>query len=147
MLTLPKIRARSRLDKLRWCWPAKPLSRRSTPHNIFLVPSGASPPLGHVGEAQAVKQSPSMAADRGFESCPLLRAAVKINRSHETRSIAQLAERRSPKPQVGGSIPPWPAGPVAPTSGCRCRLSPFPREGLFSQQALPLSFFAIISGI
>ena len=25
------------------------------------------------------------------------------------RPVAQLAERRSPKPQVGGSIPPWPA--------------------------------------
>ena len=27
----------------------------------------------------------------------------------EHRPIAQLAERRSPKPQVGGSIPSWPA--------------------------------------
>ena len=25
------------------------------------------------------------------------------------RPVAQLAERRSPKPQVGGSIPSWPA--------------------------------------
>ncbi len=24
------------------------------------------------------------------------------------RPVAQLAERRSPKPKVGGSIPPWP---------------------------------------
>src|SRR3990167_6970895 len=28
---------------------------------------------------------------------------------HERRPIAQLAERRSPKPKVGGSIPSWPA--------------------------------------
>ena len=27
----------------------------------------------------------------------------------EFRPVAQLAERRSPKPQVGGSIPSWPA--------------------------------------
>src|SRR5437660_10394073 len=27
----------------------------------------------------------------------------------ESRPVAQLAERRSPKPQVGGSIPSWPA--------------------------------------
>ncbi len=26
-----------------------------------------------------------------------------------SRPVAQLAERRSPKPQVGGSIPSWPA--------------------------------------
>ena len=28
----------------------------------------------------------------------------------EDRPVAQLAERRSPKPKVGGSIPSWPAG-------------------------------------
>jgi hypothetical protein len=27
----------------------------------------------------------------------------------EFRPVAQLAEQRSPKPQVGGSIPSWPA--------------------------------------
>ena len=26
-----------------------------------------------------------------------------------SRPVAQLAEQRSPKPQVGGSIPSWPA--------------------------------------
>ena len=30
------------------------------------------------------------------------------------RPVAQLAERRSPKPQVGGSIPSWPANPLQP---------------------------------
>src|SRR5580704_5337001 len=29
--------------------------------------------------------------------------------SSDYRPVAQLAERRSPKPQVGGSIPSWPA--------------------------------------
>ena len=33
-----------------------------------------------------------------------------IDESRATvRPVAQLAERRSPKPQVGGSIPSWPA--------------------------------------
>jgi hypothetical protein len=27
----------------------------------------------------------------------------------EVRPVAQLAERRSPKPKVGGSMPSWPA--------------------------------------
>ena len=30
-------------------------------------------------------------------------------KSMKIRPVAQLAERRSPKPQVGGSIPSWPA--------------------------------------
>src|SRR6476659_8854216 len=34
------------------------------------------------------------------------------------RPVAQLAERRSPKPQVGGSIPSWPA-----TSGVRSQMT------------------------
>jgi hypothetical protein len=34
---------------------------------------------------------------------------AKGNFSQLTRPVAQLAERRSPKPQVGGSIPSWPA--------------------------------------
>ncbi len=29
--------------------------------------------------------------------------------SREVRPVAQLVERRSPKPDVGGSIPSWPA--------------------------------------
>lgn len=36
--------------------------------------------------------------------------ACGMNFLHEKlRPVAQLAERRSPKPQVGGSIPSWPA--------------------------------------
>ena len=31
------------------------------------------------------------------------------NRFESSRPVAQLAEQRSPKPQVGGSIPSWPA--------------------------------------
>ena len=30
----------------------------------------------------------------------------------EYRPVAQLAEQRSPKPQVGGSTPSWPATPL-----------------------------------
>ena len=31
------------------------------------------------------------------------------SRFEPSRPVAQLAEQRSPKPQVGGSIPSWPA--------------------------------------
>ena len=36
----------------------------------------------------------------------MIRTPVKLIK---LRPVAQLAERRSPKPQVGGSIPSWPA--------------------------------------
>ena len=36
----------------------------------------------------------------------MIRTPVKFM---NLRPVAQLAERRSPKPQVGGSIPSWPA--------------------------------------
>ena len=36
----------------------------------------------------------------------MIRTQVKFM---NLRPVAQLAERRSPKPQVGGSIPSWPA--------------------------------------
>src|SRR5665213_3829531 len=32
-----------------------------------------------------------------------------LDQAFKYRPVAQLAERRSPKPQVGGSIPSWPA--------------------------------------
>ncbi len=32
-----------------------------------------------------------------------------FSRVIEKRPVAQLAERRSPKPKVGGSMPSWPA--------------------------------------
>jgi hypothetical protein len=35
---------------------------------------------------------------------------MKKNEEIQNRPVAQLAERRSPKPKVGGSIPPWPVG-------------------------------------
>ena len=39
-----------------------------------------------------------------------LERAVRLRRVSEGfRPVAQLAEQRSPKPQVGGSIPSWPA--------------------------------------
>ena len=39
-----------------------------------------------------------------------LEKAVRLRRiSKGFRPVAQLAEQRSPKPQVGGSIPSWPA--------------------------------------
>ncbi len=34
---------------------------------------------------------------------------LSFERNVNIRSVAQLAEQRSPKPQVGGSIPSWPA--------------------------------------
>ena len=46
----------------------------------------------------------------GF-SC-FAREAKAPSRSNRIRPVAQLAERRSPKPQVGGSIPSWPANSV-----------------------------------
>ena len=39
-------------------------------------------------------------------SMEMIRTQVKFM---NLRPVAQLAERRSPKPQVGGSIPSWPA--------------------------------------
>ena len=39
-------------------------------------------------------------------SIGMIRTPVKLIK---LRPVAQLAERRSPKPQVGGSIPSWPA--------------------------------------
>jgi hypothetical protein len=36
------------------------------------------------------------------------------NKDESLRPVAQLAEQRSPKPQVGGSIPSWPAKVIAP---------------------------------
>ena len=39
-------------------------------------------------------------------SIGMIRTPVKLIKF---RPVAQLAERRSPKPQVGGSIPSWPA--------------------------------------
>ena len=39
-------------------------------------------------------------------SMEMIRTPVKFMK---LRPVAQLAERRSPKPQVGGSIPSWPA--------------------------------------
>ena len=39
-------------------------------------------------------------------SMEMIRTPVKFM---NLRPVAQLAERRSPKPQVGGSIPSWPA--------------------------------------
>ena len=35
--------------------------------------------------------------------------SLKINKLRVRRPVAQLAERRSPKPKVGGSMPSWPA--------------------------------------
>ncbi len=34
---------------------------------------------------------------------------IEIIKQNSLRPVAQLAEQRSPKPQVGGSIPSWPA--------------------------------------
>ncbi len=41
--------------------------------------------------------------------CRWRRALNQRQRMGTSRPVAQLAERRSPKPQVGGSIPSWPA--------------------------------------
>ncbi len=45
------------------------------------------------------------------------------------RPVAQLAERRSPKPQVGGSIPSWPAIRSAPGNGTGERTAEQRRRG------------------
>ena len=39
----------------------------------------------------------------------LLGLFVSVELGVHFRPVAQLAEQRSPKPQVGGSIPSWPA--------------------------------------
>ena len=39
----------------------------------------------------------------------LLGLFVSVKLGVHFRPVAQLAEQRSPKPQVGGSIPSWPA--------------------------------------
>ncbi len=40
---------------------------------------------------------------------PMRPGFVNLDNRARSRPVAQLAERRSPKPQVGGSIPSWPA--------------------------------------
>lgn len=45
---------------------------------------------------------------RGTEFSPIL-PVLALSPRHRRRALAQLAEQRSPKPQVGGSIPSWPA--------------------------------------
>ena len=44
-------------------------------------------------------------------TCPLfcVKTLLSYEGSVNVRPVAQLAEQRSPKPQVGGSIPSWPA--------------------------------------
>ena len=46
----------------------------------------------------------------------LLGLFVSVELGVHFRPVAQLAEQRSPKPQVGGSIPSWPATLLAGTA-------------------------------
>ena len=41
--------------------------------------------------------------------CPAMPSSRRVAGVSGDRPVAQLAEQRSPKPQVGGSIPSWPA--------------------------------------
>ena len=46
----------------------------------------------------------------GYHPGPLFDGSALL--CHQIRTVAQLAEQRSPKPQVGGSIPSCPANIV-----------------------------------
>ena len=55
----------------------------------------------------------SCASPSAKVAAPSAPASLPRSSSRGNRPVAQLAERRSPKPQVGGSRPSWPATEVA----------------------------------
>ena len=61
------------------------------------------------GSALCHPRGRSSTVGAGVVSKILKYSAPSRCRSVRRRPVAQLAERRSPKPQVGGSIPSWPA--------------------------------------
>ncbi len=59
--------------------------------------------------SRLLNQTITSATISEYDDCLLEKVIYKPSVCQQNRPVAQLAERRSPKPKVGGSMPSWPA--------------------------------------